>query len=149
MKLYKLMEVINKDDMILRRKGELIMLLTPEVEEMEVKEVKPLDYCFEVILHHESYHKRRYRECKEKGLCPKCGRPNDTDRTYCSKCEKTNYVSKGLMFEYREASGRCKTCGEKLGREDKKEKGGYFKHCHICRVHMRNKNTRNLKKRGK
>lgn len=147
MKLYKVLEVMDRNTVIVSKKGVTIYGITRDIEDEEVKEIKPKGDLIEIVLHHEKYHKRRYRELKQKGLCPKCGMPNDTDRTYCTKCEKTNYVSKGLMFEYREASGRCKTCGDKLTKQDKKQGGGYFKNCQKCRDHMKNKNNRNLAKR--
>lgn len=147
MKLYRVLELMDVNNVIVSKKGVEIKELTIEIEDSEIKEIKPKGELIEIVLHHEKYHKRRYRELKQNGICPKCGRPNDTFKTYCSKCEETNYKSKGLMYAYREATGRCKTCGDTLTKQDKKQGGGYFKNCQKCRDHMKNKNNRNLAKR--
>ncbi len=144
MKLYRVLELMDKNNVVIFKKGVKSHEITKDMEDDEIKEIKPNGNTIEIVLHHESYHKRRYREYKEKGLCPKCGRPNDTKKTYCTKCEEEQYKSKGLMFVYREMTGRCKTCGETLTKQDKKESGGYFKNCKKCREHMRNKNNKNL-----
>lgn len=76
----------------------------------------------------------RYRIRKEKGLCPRCGKPNNSGFVACKKCREEEVLTK----RWYESHGFCPICHN--------ESAPKHKFCEVCLVKA---SERNAKRRSK
>ena len=76
----------------------------------------------------------RYRIRKEKGLCPRCGKPNNSGFVACEKCREEEVLTK----RWYESHGFCPICHN--------ESAPKHKLCEVCLVKA---SERNAKRRSK
>lgn len=76
----------------------------------------------------------RYRIRKEKGLCPRCGKPNNSGFVACEKCREEEILTK----RWYESHGFCPICHN--------ESAPKHKLCEVCLVKT---SERNAKRRSK
>ena len=71
------------------------------------------------------YAANRRKERAESGLCPRCGKPNDRDKYYCSECAKKHSEYTKETRESLRKLGLCAECGKV------RVYGGYVT-CEMC-----------------
>lgn len=72
----------------------------------------------------------RYRMRKEKGLCPRCGKPNDSGFSICEKCREEDRIT----YHWYESHGFCPNCHH--------ESAPNHKLCAVCLVKESERNTK-------
>ena len=65
--------------------------------------------------------KLSYKEMRERGLCPKCGKENPTpERSMCPDCAARNSELRKQNRKYHERIGICTHCGKNPAEPNKK-----------------------------
>lgn len=54
---------------------------------------------------------QRYYDRKTEGLCPRCGKPNDSAYIHCDSCRKASWEGRKRLYSYRRENKLCQRCG--------------------------------------
>lgn len=82
-------------------------------------------------MNHTEYMKMYNQKRKEQGLCPKCGKENNTDGYYCLSCKEKRKIYQRENRIFRKRLGICPQCGKNKIYGDEKV-------CLDCRVYRQN-----------